>query len=299
MMIYRVVLGITEGPQFSLVSKVIKRWFPRHEHARANSIWMVGSPIGSAIGFPLSIYLVSTFGWRASFYILGALSLLVVTPLTLAVVRDWPENVETRKSEAKSAPDGYLAGASQFIRDGRFWLLVVFNSCVLIYLWGLNSWLPSYLERAKHFNLKQVGFFSSMPFILMFVGVVSAGIISDWLGRRAILCFIGLFCAGALMYLATIVSDPQSAALVIALSAGFWGLVLPTQYAIAIEIIPTSVTSLGIGVYNGIGNLIGACAPLLMGWLIGRTGSFDTGLLVLVCAAIFGSCAILPLAARN
>jgi predicted MFS family arabinose efflux permease len=260
---------------------------------------MVGSPIGSAIGFPLSIFLVHAFGWRASFYVLGAFSLVIVMPLIFAVVRDWPPHGSSREVERRSVAQGYMAGARLFVHDYRFWLLVVFNSCVLIYLWGLNSWLPAYLQRAKHFNLTQVGIYSSLPFILMFLAVVGAGIVSDWLGRRAILCAIGLFGAGVFLYLGTIASAPQTAAVLIAVSAGFWGLVLPTQYAIAIEIIAPSVTSIGIGVYNGIGNLIGALAPIFMGWIIARTGSFDTGLLVLVFAAIFGACSILPLARRH
>ena len=299
MLLYRIALGLGEGPQFSLISKVVKRWFPPQEHARANSIWMVGNPIGSAIGFPLTIYLVATFGWRVSFYVLGALSVLVVMPLILTVVGDWPPNSDAKREEAISVSQGYSAGFKSFLGDYRYWLMATFNTCFLIYLWGLISWLPSYLEKAKHFNLHQMGLFSSLPFMLMFVGVVTSGIISDWLGRRAIFCFIGLFGAGALMYCATTVSDPQGAAILIALSAGLWGLALPANYAIAIKIIPASVTSSGIGVYNGIGNLISAFAPVCIGWIIGRTGSFDTGLLVIVCAAIVGSCTVLPLAKHH
>jgi MFS family permease len=32
MLLYRIALGIGEGPQFSLISKVVKRWFPPQEH---------------------------------------------------------------------------------------------------------------------------------------------------------------------------------------------------------------------------------------------------------------------------
>ena len=49
---------------------------------------------------------------------------------------------------------------------------------------------------------------------------------------------------------------------------------------------------------NGISNLTGACAPALIGWIVGRTGSFQTGLLVIVFASVLGSLVILPLARR-
>jgi len=50
-----------------------------------------------------------------------------------------------------------------------------------------------------------------------------------------------------------------------------------------------------VGVYNGVGNLIGAFAPPAMGIIITSTGNYDTRLLVIVGAAIAGSLARQPL----
>jgi len=85
----------------------------------------------------------------------------------------------------------------------------------------------SYLQTVRHFDLKSLGFFASLPFVLMFFGELLGGYISDKIGRRAIVCFIGLFGAGALIYVVSLVSDPYVAAVVMALSAGFWGSALP------------------------------------------------------------------------
>src|ERR1700684_3378478 len=78
MLSMRVLLGIAEGPQFSITNSLIKRWFPPREQARANSIWMIGSPLGSALGFPLMIFLETNYGWRAAFLFLALLNLPVV-----------------------------------------------------------------------------------------------------------------------------------------------------------------------------------------------------------------------------
>src|SRR5258707_1343385 len=63
----RLALGVTEGPQFGAAIATVKRWFPAREQAFANAVWTIGSPLGSAIGFPLVIFLVAQYGWRASF----------------------------------------------------------------------------------------------------------------------------------------------------------------------------------------------------------------------------------------
>lgn len=296
MLFYRILLGVAEGPQFALTNSLVKRWFPPREQARANSIWMIGSPLGSAIGFPLTIYLVSTYGWRSSFYVLAALNVLVILPLVLLVVRDRPPGDATA---AAAIPAPTAASYGQQVRlffgDWRFWMLVIFNSAALIYLWGLNSWLPSYLVKVRGFDMKQAGIFTSLPFILMFLGEVLSAILSDRLGRRAGVCFFALLFAGISMYGVSVIPDNQIAALMIAVSAFFWGSALPPLFALGLQILPAGAVAAGVGVYNGIGNLVGAFAPLAMGMIISSTGNYATGLLVIIGAAIIGSGAMIPL----
>jgi sugar phosphate permease len=297
-LIYRVLLGLAEGPQFALVNKVVKRWFPKNEQGRANSVWMVGSPLGSAIGFPLTIVLVAAFGWRASFYALAILNILLIMPMVLALVRDWPPDRQGDAKGGEAAAANLASSMRLLLTDWRFWMILLFNSACLIYLWGLNAWLPTYLQKVRGFDLKSLGLFASLPFILMFFGEILGGFISDRLGRRAIVCFIGLFGAGALVYLVSLMANPYAAAVVLALSAGFWGAALPPLFAMAAQIIPPPAIASGVGVYNGVGNLVGACSPLLMGWITGAAGNFNAGLMVLVLAGIGGSCLMLPLVGR-
>jgi sugar phosphate permease len=295
MMVARIALGVTEGPQFSLISKLVHRWFPERERGRANAVWMVGSPIGSAIGFPLSLWLVHTYGWRATFYVFGALSCFIMAPLIFTITR---ERKHLMPPEPVSGPK-VKASPALFLKNYKFWLVTVYGCGLLMYLWGLNSWLPTYLERSRHFNLREMGIYSSLPFVLMFIAEMTSGWLSDRLGKKALLCAIGLFGAGCLLYVGTVVQDPHVAAIVIALSAGCWGLGLPSQYALSMEVLPGPVIAAGIGVQNGIGNLVGASAPLLIGWIVGRTGSFHAGLLVIVIASIVGALVILPLVNKH
>ncbi len=304
MLTLRILLGIAEGPQFSITNSLVKRWFPKREQARANSIWMVGSPLGSAIGFPLMIYLETTFGWRAAFGTLAALNLIVILPLVLLFVKDSPQPDVARAAPAQrpiaqaGGNGSYLSQVGLFVRDWKFWILVIFNSAALIYLWGLNSWLPTYLIRVSNFDPRQAGFYSFLPFFMMFLGEVSAAVLSDRTGRRAPICFAGLFMAGVSMLGVTMVSDPQTAALLISISAFFWGAALPPLFALALQILPQRAIASGVGMFNGIGNIIGALSPFVMGVIIAQTGSFNAGLMVLVASTLIGSLAMLFLARR-
>jgi sugar phosphate permease len=303
MLSLRILLGVAEGPQFAITNSLVKRWFPGREQARANSIWMIGSPLGSAIGFPLMIYLETTFGWRSAFMFLAVLNGLIILPLVLMFLRDHPPGASplvaapTTPAETAARPS-YLSQVGLYCRDWRFWILVVFNSAALIYLWGLNSWLPSYLVKVRGFDPRQTSLYSFLPFFMMFLGEVGAAALSDRLGRRAIICLGGLFSAGVAMYAVSVVSDAQTAALLIAVSAFFWGSALPPLFALSLQILPARAVASGVGVFNGIGNIVGALSPVVIGALIAHTGSFDAGLMVLVGATVLGSATMIPLIRR-
>jgi sugar phosphate permease len=295
MLSLRILLGIAEGPQFSITNSLVKRWFPKREQARANSVWMIGSPLGSALGFRLMIFFETNFGWRSAFLFLAALNLFIILPLVLLFLQDKPPGAPPSQVAKHQT---YLSQVGLYCRDWQFWMLVIFNSAALIYLWGLNSWLPSYLVRERGFDPRQTSLYSFLPFFMMFLGEVLAAALSDKIGRRAIVCLGGLFGAGAVMYAVSSVTNAQTAALLIALSAFFWGCSLPPLFALSLQILPARAVASGVGGFNGIGNIVGALSPVVMGSLIAQTGSFNAGLMVLVGATLLGSLAMVPLVRR-
>jgi len=291
----RLVIGVTEGPQFGTAIATVKRWYPPREQAFGNSIWTIGSPLGSAVGFPLVIFLVAQFGWRASFYVLAAMNALIVLPIVWFFLRDRPPDSDAAPVQSADEQLSFSAAILIVIRDPKFWLLMIYNCGVLIYLWGLNSWLPTYLQQARGFDLLSTGFYSSLPFVLMLGGQFLFAWISDLIGLRAVVCGINLFLTGVFVYLTAVVADATTAAWCIAISAGFWGGTAPPLFTLGAEIMPAKVTAAGFGLYGGVANIVGAFAPLVIGMLVASTGSFTAGLNVLVACCVIGSLAMIPL----
>jgi sugar phosphate permease len=289
----RVAVGVTEGPQFATATATVKRWFPPGEQALANSFWTIGSPLGSMIGFPLVIFLVAQYGWRASFFALAALNAFVVLPIIWMFLRDRPADLPER-ARAASRPSFGKAVAT-LARDWRFWLLPLNNSGTLIYLWGLTSWLPTYLQQARHFNIAMTGFYSALPFAFVIAGQIFFAWLGDKTGRRALVCGATLFMTGVFCYLAAIAPDADLAAWAIAISAGFWGGATPTIFAISMQIIPREIAATGFGLLAGFSNIVGSTAPYIMGLLLGLTGDFTAGLEFLVLSCIVCSFLMLPL----
>jgi sugar phosphate permease len=296
MIILRALLGLAEGPQFSIANAVVARWYPPQQRARANSIWTIGSPLGSAIGFPVTTWLVTAYGWRESFFALAILNLVVILPLSLLYVRDRAPGIPGASSTTPiQAKQSYRENVRQFVMDWRYWLVVAASCGTLVYLWGLNSWLPSYLIKQRHMTPEQAGIYATLPFILVLFGQIGGSYLSDWLGKRAIIAGGGLMLSGVLMYFVSLMPTPQTAALMIGLSGLFWGTVTPVSYALIMDIVPEGAVATAVGFKNGLSNLVGALAPVAMGIVVSRTGSFDTAFLVLVGATAIGGLLMLPL----
>ena len=270
----------------------VKRWFPPREQGLANALWTIGSPLGSALGFPLVLLIITQYGWRASFYALAALNGLMVLPLILLFLRDSPETGSGASAEDKLP----LADAiRQLAGNWRFWLMPIYNSGGLIFLWGFNFWLPAYLRQARHFDITHTGFYSALPFVLMIAGEIGGAWISDRTGRRALVCFVCLFMTGIFVWFAALAPGANLAAWFLALSAGFWGGTMPTLFSLGMQIIPRRITGMGLGIYSGFANIVGSLAPWIMGMLIGRAGDYNAGLYFLVFCCTGLSLFMLPL----
>src|SRR5262245_38635379 len=134
MLVGRVLIGITEGPQFGTAVATVKRWYPPHQQALGNAIWTIGSPLGPAIGFPVVIFLVANYGWRASFFALAALNALIVLPIIWFFLRDRPPQANISPLPSAEEKLSFRDALLTVIRDPSFWLLTIFNCGVMIYL---------------------------------------------------------------------------------------------------------------------------------------------------------------------
>src|SRR5262245_57414340 len=119
LLVGRVLIGITEGPQFGTAIATVKRWFHPREQALGNAIWTIGSPLGSAIGFPLVIFLVASYGWRASFFALAALNALIVLPIIWFFLRDRPPGAEALPAQSIENQLSFGEAILIVIRDKR------------------------------------------------------------------------------------------------------------------------------------------------------------------------------------
>lgn len=300
MIILRILLGIAEGPLFSLAFTIIRHSFPRHLQGRATMMWLLGTPIGAAIGFPMAIYILNILDWRWTFFVMAMLTLpvLLIVYFGLRQVNIIPKkNIPATKSTSEPTAESleHKQERRELFKSWPFWLSCIFNIAFLTYLWGMNGWLPSYLIKGKGIHLEHAGYLSSLPFIAMLLGEIFGAYIADRLDKRAIFCFISLLGAGVGLAVVPYLSDTYHIISAMAFSTFMWGVGAPNVFALLAKVTSSKVSATAGGIFNGLGNLAGALAPVVMGALIAASGNMDVGLLFLVIVAFTGSVVLLPL----
>jgi sugar phosphate permease len=305
----RAFLGIGEGLHWPMQAKYVSNWFPPNEQGRANGIWLLGPKLGPALSVPLFAFIVSHWGWQATFYSLGVASLFLVVVIWLFA----PDTPEESKWVNKAELDYIVSGRGQLqqagsekkgsfvdsvkvvIADSNFWILTVYYCCQCAIFWGLLTWLPSYLKVARGFSWAAMGGYTAMTWISAAVMVLVVGAWSDKAGRRSPFQIVAMLGYGIGILLSSQVPDNTTAAVAIvvagALGSGFG---MPTTWALVGKIVPKEAVSTGSGLLNGISVGVGALMPTLIGYLISLTGHYTGGLLSMVAFAALGLvCAVI------
>ncbi|WEH89115.1 MFS transporter [Acinetobacter soli] len=299
MLLLRVLLGIAEGPLFALAYAIVKQTYTDRQQARASTMFLLGTPIGAFLGFPITAAVLAKHDWHTTFFVMAGLTLIVML-LVLVGLRNLNlrKSIELEGTGKRVNFQGHLKNTKVLLKNGAFWLVCLFNIALMTYLWGLNSWVPSYLIQDKGFNLKEFGFYSSLPFIAMLIGEIVGAIFSDKLGKRAVQVFGGLLIAGISLYVMVLMTSPLLIIAAMSVSSMAWGFGVAAIFALLARVTTADVGATAGGIFNGLANFASAAAPVLIGMIVMQTGSFNLGITFLAVVAIVGSFFLTPLLKR-
>ena len=296
----RLLLGVGEAPQFPTGARVVRDWFNPRDRGLATGIFNCASTLGTAIALPLLTFLMLTFGWRATFVIMGVAGLLVAV-VWFALYRD-PGSVAQTAEETAYRTEGDPPGQRTEVTFREWKLLFRFRTtwgmilgyfgCIYL-TWIYASWLPSYLEIERHMSIKATGIAAAIPFACGVVGGVLGGYLADILVRRGVSpvnsrkypAAIALLGTSACTVAAAYVSSNTLAVMFISASLFLVYVTSTCAWALSSVAAPTNCTA-SIGAMQNFGGYLGgALAPTVTGLIVQSTGSF---VLALVVGAVIG-----------
>jgi predicted MFS family arabinose efflux permease len=183
------------------------------------------------------------------------------------------------------------------------WGLFLTQGCMVYGGYMLLTWLPSYLQQAKGLSLMNAGFVSAVPFGSAAVVSIILGRVGDWWltsegvhsGRRR--SMVALMLMGPAMMLAVpYLNSLWSIVVVLSISASMGWTASALNFALVTDLVRnpadigkvTSITVLG-------GNSFGIMGPIVTGYVLAITGSFNATFAVAGLLALIGAACTLTL----
>jgi ACS family glucarate transporter-like MFS transporter len=242
-------------------------------------------------------WVVTAFGWRAMFLLIGAVTLLgalLFWRLVYDHPRDHPrisraemeaieealakDRVTYDPSTRKAQELGFGEGVRLLAKSPHYWLICIAFFFISGIYYTNFSWLPGYLVKERGYTALGSGMALSLPYAAAAIGALASGFMADKLGRRTpvLIGAAALTIPGILGLLAV---DQQ--ALVIAMLCLMLccnGAAIGPFMVLIFDLMPAQVVGVAIAVQVGIfGSLGGLVGPLAMGYSFDATGSFAGG----------------------
>src|SRR3974390_3100137 len=312
----RFLLGVAESPSFPGNSRVVAAWFPKQERATAAAIFNSAQYFATVIFAPLMGWIIFAFGWPWVFAVMGGLG-LVLAGVWVQFVHAPAAHPPAQKAEVDYIAaggglvtmdvGGQKAGAGegvnartdswadtwdnikQLFGSRMFVGIFLGQYCINALTYFFITWFPVYLVQARGMTILQAGFVASIPAICGFVGGVLGGVLSDLMLRLKFSLSVARktpIVAGMLLSMIMVACNYTDIQwLVVALMAlSFFGKGIGALgWAVMSDTAPKQITGFAGGVFNMCGNLSSITTPIVIGYIIQITGSFN-GALVFVAA---------------
>src|SRR5882757_579287 len=189
----RFFFGMGEAGAFPIATRSLSRWMLPTERGFAQGTTHAGSRLGGAITPALVVLIIVRYGWRAAFICCGALG-LIWAAAWFWYYRNTPDehpsvNAEERElirsslELARGAKSLQSVSWKCILSSSQMWILSAMYFCYAYNLSVYLVWFPKYLNDHRGFNLKQMGFYASLPLLAGVVGDVFGGWFSDLLAK--------------------------------------------------------------------------------------------------------------------
>lgn len=307
MQLYRIGLGLSEGPLGIGCTNVINRWFPAQEKGMATGLWIAASKLGPLMVPTVGLTVIAIWGWREIFYVFAVPGFLFAilwiffvtnspsesrfcSPAEQRYIQEQAPDTAAGKQPAaprqmrkmpwldainRTKPVARLETVRQVCCSWNIIGVAIGYGCMIGISNIFMSWIPTYLVTVKGFASVKMGFLASAPFIGAVAGNMLGGIISDRLldGRRKPMMLLGAI--GTTLMMLLLIDAPDSVAY-LGFTLLFSGLMLGIGFAgysaYPMGLAAKSTYPTAFGIVNFLGQIGGAVAPLAAGILLDHFG---------------------------
>ncbi|HEX4387651.1 MAG TPA: MFS transporter [Steroidobacteraceae bacterium] len=209
--------GWVQGMGWPPCGKTIVHWFSAKERGMTVAVWNTAHNVGGSLVAVFAILGLALFhDWHAKFYF-NALLAATVAVFAFRLLEDAPQSrglpsIERYRndypagySEASERTLGFRAIFFQYVLPNRYlWAIAVANAFCYFVRYGVENWIPTYLQISKGFDFKHSGIAWGLFEGAGIPGTIICGWVSErWFrGKRApaTILFMALTLLGIVVY---------------------------------------------------------------------------------------------------
>jgi sugar phosphate permease len=305
LMVCLFLIGMGEAGAFPISNRALSRWMLPTERGMAQGTTHAGSRLAGTAAPVLVATLIAAYGWHVPFFVFALVG-IVWAVVWLFYYRDVPREhagvsaAEREKIEAAlGAPKSRQPIPWRLILSSRqMWTLAAMYFCYGYCLNMFLAWYPKYLDSARGYTLKEMGFFASLPLAAGVVGDILGGVMSDAIihrtGRirfaRSSVAIFGFLLAAICVPLAVFEPDRYLSAALFGAAVFGLELVVGNAWAVTLDIGGSFAGSCS-AVMNTLGNIGGAIVATATGFIVNAYGwnaaFYAVSVLAVAGAALF------------
>jgi MFS transporter, ACS family, glucarate transporter len=302
----RFMVGFAESPSFPANARVVAAWFPANERGTASAIFNSAQYFATVLFAPIMGWITTELGWPYVFYFMGLVGIIVSMIWLMvvyapnqhprisapeldyierggALVNMDPPKGQQRVLDPQKRPFEWRY-LKQLVSDRMMLGIYLGQYCINALTYFFITWFPVYLVQQRGMSILNAGIVASIPAICGFAGGVLGGVWSDFMLRRGFSLTASRktpIVVGMLLSTCMVVCNYVDAQwIVVAVMAfAFFGKGLGALgWAVISDTCPKQIAGLSGGLFNMFGNLSSISTPIIIGYIIQSTGSFNDAL---------------------
>jgi ACS family glucarate transporter-like MFS transporter len=317
----RLISGLAQSPVFPGNGRIVAAWIPTAERGRASAIFNSSQYFALVLFAPILGWIVHVRGWKECFWFLGLAGfvLSLVWFKVINGVKSHPRinqaeidhieqgggltNIDPEAGSAQKKPANRLTWAAiRMLLSNRMLVgIYIGQYCITTLTWFFLTWFPVYLSQARHMSIMKVGLMAALPALCGSIGGILGGVVSDKLlraGHTLTFARKAPIVTGMLLSITMIGCNYTNAQwlVMVLMSLAFFGKGFGALgWTVIADTSPKPLIGVNGGLFNLIGNLAGITTPIIIGYIVKRTGSFNDALIFVVATALLAIVAYLPL----
>jgi MFS family permease len=281
---FRLLSGLSVGGIMVVTPTLLSEIWPAKSRSVIIGIDSIGFPIGI---FSSGLVTLLVNDWRGAFFI-GAVPLAIAL-LSLKVLQESQDWQHSKLKANENKPETSASDKSNLIKGA-----VIFGS-MLIGLWGMFSWIPTWVQSLLTNSDGQTE--RGIAMMLLGAGGLTGGFISGWISnllgvrKSMMLCFTGCIVMSFLLFginttfSKVIYVHLALLSLFFGISQGLLSIYIP-------QLFPVHIRGTYTGICFNIGRIVTAFAIFFVGVMVTTLGGYGNALLTFAGVFIAGFIAI-------